>query len=110
MKFSDLARYLPANVFEVATNGQLRLNLTVLTNGNLTLDSSALESLGRLLQATYDHTRAVNTQRSAQNLPPITLATKALQTSDRINPIHEFSISIEVNSAPTFDAAIDPTV
>lgn len=110
MKFSELAKYMPASTIEAAANGQLRLNLGTLTKNTLTLDSSIIESVGKILQAAHEYTSVVNQKKAENNLAPILFVNKLVRVSENNNPVYVFTVEIEINSAATYDAVIDPAL
>lgn len=108
MKYKNLANYLPANALQLGVN--VLLNFGTITGDVLTADSSIIKGLAKYLQGIYDYSKIVNQQRQKDGKQPINLITKNVRVSENGNPIHEFIIAIEVNSADSFNGAIDPNL
>lgn len=110
MKFSELDNHLPLNTIEANPNGQLKINVNALTQDNvLTQENSSVETLGKLLQAAYTFNKELNQTRVSQGLAEINMVAKAINVSEQGNPVHVFTVMIEVSSPSSLDNVIDRT-
>ena len=110
LTFQDLADKLPSGSIEFVGNNQLKLNFSQLTGDTLTLDSSCIESIIKLMQELSKVTDDINTARLKENppKPPIMFASRDLVgTADA--PEFEFIVRAKIDVNAFSDNLIDPT-
>ncbi|NHC37944.1 hypothetical protein [Scytonema millei] len=100
LTFTELGNYLPAGAIEFVGNNQVKLNFSQISNNPLTLDSSLVEVVTRLLQGLAIYTERINEQRASLSppLPPIDFASMAL-TGTPQQPKYQFIVEVAVDTA-----------
>ncbi|MBW4597471.1 MAG: hypothetical protein KME46_32390 [Brasilonema angustatum HA4187-MV1] len=108
--FTDLASKLPAGAVEFVGNNQVKINASVIAEQALTLDSSIVEVMVKLLQGLTSLTQDINTARAAHN-PPLTAITFA--DSQLVGtpsaPRYQLTLNVAVNPTSFNDNLLDPT-
>lgn len=110
LTFEDLATLLPPGCIEFIGNNQLKLNLTQLTGEQLTIESSLLETIVKLLDALAQLTSEINESR-IQAIPPksrIKFVDKDFDGTPA-NPEVVFDCRFAINTASFSNNLVDPT-
>lgn len=109
LSYTALAEKLPTGSIEFVGNNQVKLNLSLATAGaNLTLNSSCVKGIVKLMQALSALTDQVNEARINANLPPIQFVSQQL-TGTAEAPEYEFTVRVKVDTALFIDNLDDPT-
>ncbi|ARV63377.1 hypothetical protein BZZ01_32785 (plasmid) [Nostocales cyanobacterium HT-58-2] len=110
LTFTRLGEILPAGVVEYVGNNQVKFNFSQLSHNPLSLDSSFVEGIVKLLQGLAELTDEINQERASQNPPlePIEFATAEL-TGTPGRPVYKFVIQVAVNTQAFADNLVDPT-
>ncbi|BAY77956.1 hypothetical protein NIES25_44260 [Nostoc linckia NIES-25] len=110
LSYTALAEKLPTGSIEFVGNNQVKLNLSLATDSgaNLTLNSSCVKGIVKLMQALSALTDQVNEARIDTNLPPIQFASMQL-TGTPEAPEYEFTVRVKVDTALFIDNLDDPT-
>ncbi|AFY31604.1 hypothetical protein [Calothrix sp. PCC 7507] len=108
LSYSALAEKLAAGSIEFVGNNQLKLNFNLATAENLTLNTSCVKGIVKLLQALSALTDQVNAARINANLPPIQFASQQI-TGTPEAPEFEFTVRVKVDTALFVDNLDDPT-
>lgn len=111
LNFLALQDVLPENSISFA-GGVVRIEVANLVGNAVDLETSVLECYGRLLQGFHELQALENAARANQNPPkmPLNLLIKGVGMSANANPMLSYSLSLETDTANTFDAVIDPSV
>ncbi|MBN3943499.1 hypothetical protein [Nostoc sp. NMS9] len=110
LSYTALAEKLPAGSIEFVGNNQVKLNLSLTTESGatLTLDSSCVKGIVKVMQALSSLTNQVNESRVNANLPPIQFVSQQL-TGTPEAPEYEFTVRVKVDTALFIDNLDDPT-
>ncbi|MEH2124171.1 hypothetical protein [Nostoc sp.] len=108
LSFSALSEKLAAGAIEFVGNNQVKLNFNLATADNLTLNTSCVKGIVKLMQALSALTEQVNESRIAVNLPPIQFASQQI-TGTPEAPEFEFTVRVKVDTALFVDNLDDPT-
>lgn len=110
LSYSALAEKLPNGAIEFVGNNQVKINLSLATQSGagLTLNSSCVKGIVKLMQALSALTDSVNEARVNANLPPIQFASQQL-TGTPEQPEYEFTVRVKVDTALFIDNLDDPT-
>ncbi|MEA5627565.1 hypothetical protein [Nostoc sp. UHCC 0251] len=110
LSYTALAEKLPAGSVEFVGNNQVKLNLSLATDSGaaLTLGSSCVKGIVKLMQALSALTEQVNEARINANLPPIQFASQQI-TGTPEAPEFEFTVRVKVDTALFVDNLDDPT-
>ncbi|ALF52961.1 hypothetical protein ACX27_09030 [Nostoc piscinale CENA21] len=101
---------MPNGAIEFVGNNQVKLNLSLATESGstLTLDTSCVKGIVKLMQALSELTDQVNEERVNDNLAPIQFASMQL-TGTPESPEYEFTVRVKVDTALFIDNLDDPT-
>ncbi|MEH1817292.1 MAG: hypothetical protein V7L09_33515 [Nostoc sp.] len=110
LSYTALSEKLPDGSIEFVGNNQVKFNLSLATESgaNLTLDSSCVKGIVKLMQALSALTEQVNEARIAANLPPIQFASEEI-TGTPEAPEFEFTVRVKVDTALFVENLDDPT-
>ncbi|WP_445626637.1 hypothetical protein [Nostoc sp. DSM 114167] len=108
LSFSALSEKLAAGAIEFVGNNQVKLNFNLATADNLTLNTSCVKGIVKLMQALSALTDQVNESRINANLPPIQFASQQI-TGTPEAPEFEFTVRVKVDTALFVDNLDDPT-
>ncbi|MBD2492393.1 hypothetical protein [Aulosira sp. FACHB-615] len=110
LSYSALAEKLPNGAVEFVGNNQVKLNLSLATEAgaSLTLDTSCVKGVVKLMQALSSLTDQVNEARVNANLAPIQFTSMQL-TGTPESPEYEFTVRVKVDTALFIDNLDDPT-
>lgn len=109
--FQSLSDELPPGTIEFVGNNQLKLNFSQLTGDNLTLESSCVQAIVKLLQSLASLTQKINLSREEATppLPAIDFASSLLNGTPQ-QPKYEFTIKVKVDNSQFINNLVDPTV
>ncbi|MEH2128897.1 hypothetical protein [Nostoc sp.] len=108
LSFSALSEKLAAGAIEFVGNNQVKLNFNLATADNLTLNTSCVKGIVKLMQALSALTDQVNESRISANLPPIQFTSQQI-TGTPEAPEFEFTVRVKVDTALFVDNLDDPT-
>ncbi|MEH2377614.1 MAG: hypothetical protein V7K27_01735 [Nostoc sp.] len=110
LNYAALSEKLTAGAIEFVGNNQLKLNLSLITESgsNLTLETSCVKGIVKLLQALSALTDQVNEARIIANLPPIEFVSQQL-TGTPEAPEYQFTVRVKIDTALFVDNLDDPT-
>ena len=108
LSFSALSEKLAAGAIEFVGNNQVKLNFNLATADSLTLNTSCVKGIVKLMQALSALTEQVNESRISANLPPIQFASQQI-TGTPEAPEFEFTVRVKVDTALFVDNLDDPT-
>ncbi|MDZ8135156.1 MAG: hypothetical protein RM049_07605 [Nostoc sp. DedQUE04] len=108
LSFSALSEKLAAGAIEFVGNNQVKLNFNLATADNLTLNTSCVKGIVKLMQGLSALTDQVNEARIDANLPPIQFASQQI-TGTPEAPEFEFTVRVKVDTALFVDNLDDPT-
>lgn len=108
LSYTALSEKLAAGAIEFVGNNQVKFNFNLATSESLTLNTSCVKGVVKLMQALAALTDQVNEARIAANLPPIQFASEQI-TGTPEAPEFEFTIRVKVDTALFVDNLDDPT-
>lgn len=108
LTFNDLADKLPAGSVEFVGNNQVKLNLNLISEADLTLNSSLVEPIVKLMRGLALLTDDINEEKATAGQPQIEFA-EANLVGTAAHPEYQFAIRVKVNTALFPDNLIDPT-
>jgi hypothetical protein len=108
LTFNDLADKLPAGSVEFVGNNQVKLNLNLISESNLTLNSSIVEPIVKLLRGLANLTDAINQEKATQGNTLIEFA-EANLVGTAASPEYQFAVRVKVNTSLFPDNLVDPT-
>ncbi|MFK0732082.1 MAG: hypothetical protein ACFKPT_13870 [Gloeotrichia echinulata GP01] len=108
LTFQALQDKLPAGSIEFVGNNQVKINMNMVTGNNLTLESSIIEGIVKLLNGLSMLTDAINAQLIASNSPPIQFASQEL-VGTPAQPEYRFEVKADVDTSLFLVNIKDPT-
>lgn len=109
LSYEDLGELLPAGSIEFVGNNQLKTNFSQLTDSELTLQTSCVKGVVKLLEGLAKLTDQVNQSRiNEDNLPPVEFVSQTL-TGTPEQPEYEFKVRVKVDTALFMENLDDPT-
>ena len=106
--FNQLASFLPAGSIEFVGNNQVKINFSQLTGDTLSLDSSCVKGIVKLLKGLAALTASINAFREAATPPLPTIdfvSDQLVGTSD--NPRIQLVTEVQINTSSFVDNLID---
>lgn len=110
LTFADLATLFPPGSIELVGNSQMKVNMTLISGQQLTLDSSILEPLSKFMQGLADLTSAINAERGTLNPPKSSIQFVSHSfdgTPENPEIIYEYRVAVSSNSF--VENLFDPT-
>ncbi|WP_414620325.1 hypothetical protein [Calothrix sp. CCY 0018] len=108
LSYQALGEALPPGSIEFVGNNQLKANFSQITGNDLSLESSSIEGIVKLLRGIAKLTDQVNEARINQDLDPIEFASEMLAGTAE-QPEYHFLIKVKVDTALFPDNLDDPT-
>lgn len=103
--FNNLSNKLRANSIELVSPNFVKANFNEVTGDSLTLESSCIESIAKILDALADLTIAENDSRTNNNQNHIDFVSKSYGSDG----VMIFTVVIQTDTATHLDNVIDPT-
>lgn len=108
LNFAKLAEKLPVeSTLWPGFGAPLSLNANRITGDSVTPETGVLETLAKLLEATYQAQADINTQRALAGQEPITLIRRSVIVDDD-TPIFNYTLEVRVDIESALNNLLDP--
>lgn len=113
LSFERLATQLPPGSIEFVGNNQVKINCSVLTGESITLSSSIVESLAKLLRSIATLNDEINIERQQLGRQPINFVKQSIQSfgnSENMIASMSFNCLMTISTNSYIDNLVDPSV